>query len=378
MGKQTASIMPHMPLCSRVPQHSPTTLQRASGDMYQLEECYQGEAPKKASEILRMMEAEDIMRSNRGSLHTAVVLPGFSQDSDHWGHSPIKGHGPPPPPEGNAIGDVEMLGNTHSELNIRTAAKSEEACRKYLELALDPNARDTANMGYAMLHYAAKWDRVDVAKLLLFNGANPNLKNWDGETAAVLARKRGNYAMTRAIEEFSKEAKEQLAYDLNQHALRQRLEEQRAREREQQGDTQFEFAPQEGMGGVRKGRGSVSGESTSVDFSSDNDEMAQVMELTERLGLSLSELQSIRAGFNEWDGTDCGSISQEDIERVMVSAGLDLGDGGAEVFCGLADANGRIQFNAFVEAAAARLSKQAPRPATDEASEQNKDKVQRN
>ena len=51
----------------------------------------------------------------------------------------------------------------------------------------------------------AKWDRVDVAKLLLFNGANPNLKNWEGETAAVLARKRGNYAMTRAIAEFTKE-----------------------------------------------------------------------------------------------------------------------------------------------------------------------------
>jgi len=366
-----------MPLCSRVPQHSPTTLQRASGDMYQREECYAIEAPKKASEILRMMEAEDIARSNRGLLNKAVVLPGFSGESDHWGHSPTPGHGPPPPPEGNTIGEVEMLGQTHSELNIRTAAKSDDACRKYLELALDPNARDTANFGYTVLHYAAKWDRVDVAKLLLFNGANPNLKNWEGETAAVLARKRGNYAMTRAIEEFTKEAKEQLTYDLNQHALKQRLEEQMAREREQQGDKQFQFAPQEG-GVVRKGRGSVSGDNTSVDFSSDDGEMAQVMELTERLGLSLSELQSIQAGFNEWDCSRSGSISQEDIERVMVSAGLDLGEGGAEVFSGLADANGRIQFDVFVEAAAARLSKQAPRPATDESSEQNKDKVQRN
>ena len=44
-----------------------------------------------------------------------------------------------------------------------------------------------------------------------------------------------------------------------------------------------------------------------------------MMELTERLGLSLSGLQSIRAGFNEWDGADSGSISQEDIERVPLA-----------------------------------------------------------
>merc|ERR1711998_221438 len=105
MGRLEPTMPHYMPLASRVPQHSPTTLQRASGDMYQIEECYIDSAPRKASEALRQMEEADIARCNQGNLHSAVVLPGFTPDAEHWGHSPIKYHGPKPPPDGNLIGE---------------------------------------------------------------------------------------------------------------------------------------------------------------------------------------------------------------------------------------------------------------------------------
>lgn len=74
-------------------------------------------------------------------------------------------------------------------------------------------------MGYTVLHYAAKWDRVEVAKLLVsaaaaaaataassgavqvLAGAPIDQKNWEGETPMVLARRRGNWAMVRALTE---------------------------------------------------------------------------------------------------------------------------------------------------------------------------------
>ena len=95
---------------------------------------------------------------------------------------------------------------------MRTAAKNLEECLKYIDLGCDVNDTFTASrngdtMGWTPLHFAAKWDRVDVIECLLHHGADPLIKTWDGETPLVLARKRGNWAAHRLLESFIKTGK---------------------------------------------------------------------------------------------------------------------------------------------------------------------------
>eukprot|EP00656_Telonema_subtile_P041165 TRINITY_DN4628_c0_g1_i1.p1 TRINITY_DN4628_c0_g1~~TRINITY_DN4628_c0_g1_i1.p1 ORF type:complete len:357 (-),score=124.12 TRINITY_DN4628_c0_g1_i1:55-1125(-) len=349
-----------MPLASRLPQHSPSTLQRASGDMHQIEKCVvdDAEEPLKYSEILRRMEEEDIARCNRGSLNKSFILPGFKPDAAHWGHSSLACHGPGNPPPGNGIGDVEMLGSAHSELHIRNAAKSLEQCKRYIELALELDARDTSNSGYTALHYAAKWDRIEVMKMLVLAGANPLLKDWEGNTAAVLARKQGNYGFTRALQELQQQAAEQAAS---------------AAPPTEGGEW---YSLPEGAKGtvtVHKPSPSKRTASGSIELRQ-SEEMEQVMELTQQFDLSLSEMQSIQAGFNEWDHTGSGSISIADIERATQRAGLDLDMAAMQTMDAMAGEDGLISFGVFVEAAAHRIKKLRP---SSQEEEQAKTKQQR-
>jgi len=94
-------------------------------------------------------------------------------------------------------------------LNVRTAAKNLQECLKYIDLGHDVNDTFTASrngdtMGWTTMHFAAKWDRVDVIECLLHHGADPLMRTWEGETALVLARKRGNWAAYRLLETFIK------------------------------------------------------------------------------------------------------------------------------------------------------------------------------
>ena len=60
------------------------------------------------------------------------------------------------------------------------------------------------SLGWAPIHFAARWDRLDVVKMLLDYGADPLQRTWDGQTALVIARKHGHYATLRLIEDWLK------------------------------------------------------------------------------------------------------------------------------------------------------------------------------
>lgn len=314
--------------------------------MYQIEECAIDDRPTKASEILRLMEQEDIARCNRGSLNKAFILPGFQEDADHWGHSSLAVHGPGTPPPGNSIGEVEMLGSAHSELHIRNAAKSLEQCKRYIDLALDLDARDTSNSGYTALHYAAKWDRIEVMKMLVLAGAEHNIKNWEGETPLVLARKRGNYGFIRALQELLEAKAAQLGSPEEWYQL-----------------------PEDARGCVpKKSPTKRAGGPVALRQS---EGLEEAIQLTERFGLSLKELQSIKAGFDVWDHSGAGAISLADIDRVVERAGH-LED--ARALLGMVGEHGLIPFEVFLEAAAQRVKKLRP---SGETEGQCKEKQQR-
>jgi ankyrin repeat protein len=77
-----------------------------------------------------------------------------------------------------------LLEGGHNEGDILDLARS------LLEHCTDVNIRTTD--GWTLLHAAAVWGRLEVARLLLDNGANPNAVNKDGETPLNLVP-RGTY-----------------------------------------------------------------------------------------------------------------------------------------------------------------------------------------
>lgn len=256
-----------------------------------------------------------------------------------------------------------MLGVCDSELHIRNAAKSTEQCHKYLELDLDVNARDTGNMGYTALHYAAKWDRIEVLAILMAAGADHLLKNWEGETPLVLARKRGNYGFVRALQE---ELENRAAPTLGKSTSA-------ALSAAPSGQKEDWYSLPEGVKTTTGNKSPIKRASvtSSADFSKDVEE---VMDLTERFNLSLSDVQSIKAGFSEWDRSNTGAISLADIEHVMNQAQMEFDSSDIQAMSTLVNPDGLITFSAFMEAAANRLKKLRPNQATDR---QDREKQQR-
>jgi len=162
-------------------------------------------------ELMAYYNDLEIAKQHRGALCDALILPDHDLDRTTYpGHAPdgpFGGFGPREVTRGSRNGDV--LGARYSVLNIRNAAKNLDECQKYIALGCDVNEVFTASrggdtMGWAALHFAAKWDRLDVIQCLLDNGADPLLRTWDEETAQVIARKRGNYAAVRMLESFVK------------------------------------------------------------------------------------------------------------------------------------------------------------------------------
>eukprot|EP00658_Telonema_sp_P-2_P031901 TRINITY_DN23768_c0_g1_i1.p1 TRINITY_DN23768_c0_g1~~TRINITY_DN23768_c0_g1_i1.p1 ORF type:complete len:331 (+),score=70.29 TRINITY_DN23768_c0_g1_i1:184-1176(+) len=301
------------------------------------------------SDILRRMEEEDIARCNRGALHKATILPGFVPDKHHWGHSPLRYHGPRDPPEGNSIGGVEMLGSCDSELHIRNAAKSMAECRKYIELGLDVNARDTSSFGCTALHFAAKWDRVEIMKLLMEYKADPLLRNWEGQTPLVVARKRGNYAFVRALQDIMDHAREQegQSFGREQPHTSQPVPE----------CTDSWYSLPDGIETVAASKPSPSKHTSHSVTPSFDQGLEQVMALAEQFHLLPTEVQQIQAGFKEWDQSHSGAISLADIEKVMTRSGLEFSATDTEGMARMVDENGLITFEAFLEASANRIKK---------------------
>ncbi len=73
----------------------------------------------------------------------------------------------------------------------------------FLDLGADVNeaAGSGRTSGYTCLMMAANNGAHDLAKFLLAHGADPNMKAGDGNTALSLARKEGDEAMVKILEE---------------------------------------------------------------------------------------------------------------------------------------------------------------------------------
>jgi len=200
-------------LSSRVPRGSPRTLWPSYQEQTDIMSGVCGEideAELRPSELMRKWDNDEYIAKHRGRLQEALILP--EGEGDHYGpgHAPAGvygSYGPVEPKRGQRVGDV--IGATSSQLHVRTCAKNVEECAKYIDLGCDVNAVDTSHiyedqLGWAPIHFAARWDRIDVIEMLLAHGADPLQLTWDGHNALVIARKRGHWAAYRLLESFLK------------------------------------------------------------------------------------------------------------------------------------------------------------------------------
>lgn len=114
--------------------------------------------------------------------------------------SPAKAHGPKKVAPGSRVGEGVRGKGAFSTLHIRTAAGSIEECRHYIGLGFDLGAMDPMCDGYGILHYAAKFNRVDVIELAVNRGADPLMEDWNGVRPHEIARQKGNYAALAALQ----------------------------------------------------------------------------------------------------------------------------------------------------------------------------------
>src|SRR5215831_7194061 len=80
-----------------------------------------------------------------------------------------------------------------SELADSAMRKDTQSVRTLLKQNADPNAPQSD--GTTALHWAARWDDVDIAAALIRAGANPQAVNRDGATPMFLATLNGSAAM---------------------------------------------------------------------------------------------------------------------------------------------------------------------------------------
>lgn len=86
----------------------------------------------------------------------------------------------------------------HSAAAATDHSAAVEMCRALLEACADPNA--TQQGGYTPLHEAAATDKLALLALLLAHGADPSLRNDQGQSALDLARARGMSASAEILQ----------------------------------------------------------------------------------------------------------------------------------------------------------------------------------
>ncbi|KAF3319866.1 putative E3 ubiquitin-protein ligase XBOS34 [Carex littledalei] len=75
-----------------------------------------------------------------------------------------------------------------------------DVAKALIDFGADVNAYRPGKNGGTPLHHAIMKGNDQTVKLLLANGANPSVRNDDGDTALDLARKRGRFIIVRTIE----------------------------------------------------------------------------------------------------------------------------------------------------------------------------------
>jgi ankyrin repeat protein len=82
-------------------------------------------------------------------------------------------------------------------LHAAAAAKEIDIVRILLDRGADPNARQ--QVGYTALMECARGGRDDIVSLLLEHGADPALRTDDGKSASDLAREQGHAAIAERL-----------------------------------------------------------------------------------------------------------------------------------------------------------------------------------
>ncbi len=84
----------------------------------------------------------------------------------------------------------------NQKLSQAVYAKKQDVVVKVLEMGADPNTRD--GLGFSVLMLACEQNQIEIAKILLKAGADPNLVNV-GDTALMIASSSGNLELVTLL-----------------------------------------------------------------------------------------------------------------------------------------------------------------------------------
>ena len=86
--------------------------------------------------------------------------------------------------------------------------------REYLDSGANPNIIDRSYNNYTALIYASSRGRVEIVELLLDRGAVPDIRNDQGDTALMIAERRGHNDVARLIRDHIglQKARQRLAF----------------------------------------------------------------------------------------------------------------------------------------------------------------------
>jgi len=104
--------------------------------------------------------------------------------------------------------DVGRNRNINFLPNIRlwSAAKSGDLREAKLAIREGASAKYTVAFGHTPLHRAAEYDRVEVAELLVLEGADVLAQNSEGKTATDVAKAKGNVRTRQALKNAAQQA----------------------------------------------------------------------------------------------------------------------------------------------------------------------------